>query len=180
MRKNKFKLVICLVILVTQLCSCSVEKNSKVLIGKIENGNMYVNSSIGLTMTLPQDWYYEIESEKEAGVLPTTVFSGKRPDMEYTGKYAVFDCTIYLDEYGDKDEEIEMVMKSGSSGPMTKVTLGDNEFAYSKTTENNGFILNVEEYSIHKNNYSIVFKFSYMNSDDRALFTSSVESLKFK
>jgi hypothetical protein len=73
-----------------------------------------------------------------------------------------------------------MVMKSGSSGPMTKVTLGDNEFAYSKTTENNGFILNVEEYSIHKNNYSIVFKFSYMNSDDRALFTSSVESLKFK
>lgn len=178
------------------LTSCAGKK--KLRTGELE-GNFYFNKSIGMNIMLPDGWEHDQVDNEPVNrlMLETMLIYTEKKEVMDEGGIAYFTCKIMpdyakenmtdemkeaLDELDDAMTSLEASAFGWKSSGEEIVTVGSNEFVYKYRVadwDDTSKLTHVT-YSIHRNDYTLVFEGFFTDDDAQEEFMKSLENLTFK
>ncbi|MBK8477590.1 MAG: hypothetical protein IPL39_15210 [Opitutaceae bacterium] len=163
------------------LTSCAPRKTAFTS-GTIE-GDRYRNNSIGMRMNLPAVWAYDAIPKRifDDNCMSSRLFYAKYEPSGGDFVYASIDCLLIPDKRNMQGvANLKKVLKEGSCEGEVKVTIGQNDFAMdSLNKEAGGINFTQLGYSMHKDNYTLLFVGQFSRETEKAVFKKALETLSF-
>ncbi len=164
------------------LLSACAPRKAIITSGVIE-GNRYRNDSIGMRIELPEGWEYDpIKSRMiDDDCMWAGLFRAERETVGGVFVGASISCMLIPDKRNMGDvAKLKKVLEEGSCDWGVKETIGRNDFAMHLLNKEAGRLnFTQRSYSMHRDNYTLLFVGVYSREAEMAAFMRSLETLSF-